>query len=285
MIEKTRIYPAKILLFGEYTVIHGSDSLAIPFDGYFAQWKYSKKEQESRKSLADYAVFLRDQCSDFIDVTSLELELQAGLYLESSIPRGYGAGSSGSVVAAIFDCFSTVDIVELGPLRAHFQQMESYFHGSSSGIDPLVSYLKQAIYLRDGGFEVVDISKSFRILDRLFLFDSGMSRSTAPLVDWYKKKLEEDDFRQVIYAELIPLNGRVMRALLENDLSSFERCIQEISSIQWQYFTKMMDVESVRKLLVLDLSFKLCGAGGGGFYLIYSMNGPGSSDWIPLVPN
>jgi len=77
------------------------------------------------------------------------------LYFDSSIPQGYGVGSSGALVAAIYDTYA-IDKIEatetltrdkLLRLKEIFSLMESFFHGKSSGLDPLNSYLSIPILM------------------------------------------------------------------------------------------------------------------------------------------
>src|SRR5690606_11283950 len=85
------------------------------------------------------------------DITSFEFDISQGLFFDSTIPQGYGVGSSGALVAAIFDRYeqenhSTLDI---NKLKKIFSQMEYHFHGASSGVDPLISYLNSPILIRN----------------------------------------------------------------------------------------------------------------------------------------
>ena len=76
-------------------------------------------------------------------------------YFDSSIPQGYGVGSSGALVASIYDQYAAdkITILEnltrdkLLNLKAIFSLMESFFHGKSSGLDPLNSYLSLPILI------------------------------------------------------------------------------------------------------------------------------------------
>lgn len=43
----------------------------------------------------------------------IEKDLQEGMYFDSSIPRGYGVGSSGAIVAAIYDKYAEDKITVL----------------------------------------------------------------------------------------------------------------------------------------------------------------------------
>ena len=77
------------------------------------------------------------------------------MYFDSSIPQGYGVGSSGAIVAAFYDKYAQNKITvlenltreKLLKLKTIFSEMESYFHGKSSGLDPLNSYLSLPILI------------------------------------------------------------------------------------------------------------------------------------------
>lgn len=273
MTSEKIIYPAKVLLFGEYTVVHGSDSLAIPFGGFSAQWKYDRSKTELRASLLKYIEFLEESVQNVIDTQKLRGEYKNGLYLASDIPTGYGAGSSGSLVAAIYDRFALFKELDFEKLRKVFQWMESYFHGSSSGIDPLVSYLKKAIYIKDGKLNIIEIPQDNVLLGQLYLWDSKVSRKTAPLVSWYKEQLLNPKFEDKIENQLKPANTKIIEKFIEEDSEMFSSLFKQISSIQNALFTRMIDAQTVDRITALaeknDILVKLCGAGGGGFFLVY----------------
>ncbi len=85
----------------------------------------------------------------------LKTDVERGMYFDSSIPQGYGVGSSGALVAAIYDKYADNKITvlenltreKLLQLKNIFSQMESFFHGKSSGLDPLNSYLSIPILI------------------------------------------------------------------------------------------------------------------------------------------
>ena len=136
-------FPSKILVFGEYSVLCGSQALALPLAQFGGQWRFSNnlKKQYDLPQLAHYIA----QQALPIDTAALTEALAQGLYFESNIPRGYGAGSSGALVAAIFECFGTEKMVNLTDIKRTLGLIEAYYHGASSGFDPLGSFVKQAI--------------------------------------------------------------------------------------------------------------------------------------------
>lgn len=266
------IYPGKVLLFGEYTVIDGGDSLAIPLYKKTANWDYDELEFESRESLDQFVDFLMLNGMVDFDLDLFSSEWEAGLFLESNIPSGYGAGSSGAVVAALYDCFVHAKKDDIHELRAIFQKMESYFHGTSSGIDPLVSYVGKGILIEKEEIHVQDVDHNL-ILNNLYLWDSGIPRKTNPLVQWYKTQMKSTSFKNLIFNTLFPLNEALIKSFIIEDQVSFLENLKLLEDFQIQFLKKMFPLEIKEKLYQLkkeyNATIKLCGAGGGGYYLIY----------------
>ena len=106
---KGPLFYAKILLFGEYGIIKDSKGLAIPFNAFKGAFKNEDVESEvaleSNSHLKKFANYLKT-CVEKGEITvafDFELmfkDLNEGMYFDSSIPRGYGVGSSGAIVAA-----------------------------------------------------------------------------------------------------------------------------------------------------------------------------------------
>ena len=103
------------------------------------------------------------------------------MYFDSSIPQGYGIGSSGALVASIYDQYAEdkITILEnltrdkLLNLKAIFSLMESFFHGKSSGLDPLNSYLSLPILINSKtNIEPAGIPSQKEGKGAVFLLDS-----------------------------------------------------------------------------------------------------------------
>ena len=158
------LFYSKILLFGEYGIIKDSKGLSIPYNFYNGALKIDKhhtistnKSNASLKRFSEYLETLQTENPNLVsfDMESLKKDVEAGLYFDSSIPQGYGVGSSGALVAAIYDKYANNKITvlenltreKLLSLKAIFAEMESFFHGKSSGLDPLNSYLSLPILI------------------------------------------------------------------------------------------------------------------------------------------
>ncbi len=266
-------FPSKLLLFGEYTVILGGSALAMPLNNYGG--KLELLDTYSLNNIAPFIQYLGalhhlDLNQELIE--NMELDC---LVFKSNIPIGYGAGSSGALSAAVYDAFVLNKKKDLDELQDHLASMEDFFHGSSSGIDPLIAYTgKTVLNTQEHNEPAVIGLSSKKILRRFYLIDTGISRKTGPFVDLFKEKMKQDDFSMKIENELLPLNEKAISALLEGDLSSLERCLSQISNHQNSLFSEMIPDQFKRvweaSLLDDSLHLKLCGAGGGGFLLMYA---------------
>ena len=109
---KGPLFYSKILLFGEYGIIKDSKGLSIPYNFYNGALKKDDKPSEdalkSNASLKRFVLYLKSVNSELVtfDIESLQNDVDAGMYFDSSIPQGYGVGSSGALVAAIYDKYA-----------------------------------------------------------------------------------------------------------------------------------------------------------------------------------
>ena len=119
---KGPLFYSKILLFGEYGIIRDSKGLSIPYNFYNGALKKSEEPTEeaiasnrSLRSFAAYLEVLHTQQPELVtfDLETLKNDVETGMYFDSSIPQGYGVGSSGALVAAIYDKYATNKITVL----------------------------------------------------------------------------------------------------------------------------------------------------------------------------
>jgi len=182
----------------------------------------------------------------------------------------YGAGSSGALTAGIYDRYVSDKAVNLSQLKKELGWMEGFFHGASSGIDPLICYLNQTILLQGKAeLGVAENIPDYR--DQFFLIDTGIARKTAPLVHIFLEKSKDINYQQRCDAELIPAVDEAITAFLAADWSGLFEQWHEISFFQYKYFSEMIP-KAFRQIWLDglagdDYKLKLCGAGGGGFIL------------------
>ncbi len=277
--RKEKKYNSKILLFGEYTVLNGTKALAIPFEKFYGAWTYEKHHRSAPEiqRLKQYLlkVYYEGKLENF-DFDDLEYQIAKGLAFDSSIPQGYGLGSSASVTAAIFDRFRKEnELLTLNELRKVLGQIESCYHGSSSGLDPLVSFLNQPVLIHDAdNVELID-EQNLNINVSLYLLDTKMPRRTAPLVKAYLKTFDKsEEFRKRI-DEISEINNHLIDDYLSNNTGSFINNFQKLSWAHYNYLSILIP-DAYRTIWkkgheTCSFDMKICGAGGGGFlmFMIY----------------
>ena len=285
-------YPAKLLLFGEYAIVKGEKGLAVPFFVYGGRWQQSNGEKPlttpSLQPLVNYIADLQQQGELLVpfDVERLQADVNQGLYFESNIPQGYGLGSSGALVAALFDRYARTQTTDFSTLKAVFSQLESYFHGRSSGLDPLVSYLQQAVCIAADDIFTLALPPLTAV--QLWLVDSLQPRQTAPLVRYFLEQCERETFMQRFKNELCAANEKCIEAVQNKDEETLWDNWKILSTFQYEHFSPMIPV-SLREhweqgLETEDYLLKICGAGGGGFLLGITKAEINLADYFPQHP-
>lgn len=284
------LYYAKILLFGEYGIIEDSMGLSIPytfFKGQLGQADALTEEQRSsNQSIRQYAIELRRWSREgrlpaALDIDRLESDLNKGLYFESSIPQGFGVGSSGALVAALYAEYAghkyTAETVmeegKLADLKHDLALLESYFHGKSSGLDPLICYLNLPILIKgQGDLDAVGLpSENSEGQGAIFLMNSGSPGKTQGMVAIFLQKLKDEGFRHLVRTQLKKYNDACVQAFLKGETGSLLDNVKSLSGLFLENFKPMIPArfEQVWKqgLETNAYYLKLCGSGGGGFVL------------------
>ncbi len=281
------LFYSKILLFGEYGIIKNSKGLSIPYNFYKGGLKMGDLSKanvhESNmilKKFKDYLFKIESKIEPF-DFSRMNHDLNNGMYFDSTIPQGYGVGSSGALVAAFYDRYSKNKITVLENLtkekilnlRDIFSKMESYFHGKSSGLDPLNSYLSLPILIRSKNLvETTGIpTQSSNGKGAVFLLDSGESSKTAPMVDIFLKSMKNKNYSRVVREEFIKITDSCVDNFVDGNFKSLILDIKKLSEIVLDNFKPMIP-KNFHKIWkkgidTNDYFLKLCGSGGGGYIL------------------
>ncbi|SMO34221.1 mevalonate kinase [Saccharicrinis carchari] len=287
--KKNSIFYSKVLLFGEYSILLESNGLTIPYAHFNGSLNFINSSaytdldfaKESNRQLKRYAEFLRDKANDIMDTEELLADIEKGLYFESSIPEGYGLGSSGALVAAIYKKYGLniikakagLDNHQTQKLKSLFAKLESYFHGKSSGIDPLLCYLKHPLFIKDQqNIRAIGISrKNIKSDDAVFIVNTKQSGKTAPLVDLFMTKCLNSVYIERIKKDLIPTTNQCIHSLLQGDISNFYKHLKQLSKFQLEYLKEMIPKEFIKYweegIAKNHYLLKLCGSGGGGYIL------------------
>jgi mevalonate kinase len=282
-----KAYPAKILLFGEYTVTNGSPALAIPFYSLSGKWSFKNAVLDnSLFNLLHYIKSLPEPV--FIDFPEFEKDIKNGLFFESKIPSGYGLGSSGALIAAVYDLYGIHKKQNPEELRKDLALLESHFHGESSGIDPIVSYLKEPVLLTpEKSIIPCKIPSTFPFT--FFILDSFHERNTRQWVSLFKEKQIKEEFFPLIVKNLSSLNTQAINSISEENYDNLWSAFLKISSLQFDHFREFIPVghQDIWKKGLMNEKYilKLCGAGGGGFTLGITKNSSMMiNDLLPFAP-
>ncbi len=276
-----QFFPAKILLFGEYSVIRGSKALAIPYHLFSGKLTFfNDKKITPDSELKAFATYLsrkikKNELSFDFDIRSFNFDISGGLRFESSIPQGYGAGSSGALCAAIFNQYAKVTKEQLNDisfLKTSFKELESHFHGSSSGVDPLISYLDCPLEISSNGLRKLVLPEYEGNSDGgIFLLNTQRARRTEPLVNLFLEKCSTKAYASLCDKVLSPITDQCIDSLLIKNIDKLLFSFKELSQFQIEHFNAMIpnlyrDIWA-DGLAGDDFYLKLCGAGGGGFLL------------------
>jgi len=289
---KGPLFYAKILLFGEYGIIKDSKGLAIPYNSYQGALKVAENLSDAaKKSNENLQNFYQYLCNtDTTDLVhfrleELKLDIDKGMYFDSSIPQGYGVGSSGALVAAIYDKYADDKItvlenltsIKLLKLKEIFSVMESFFHGKSSGLDPLNSYLSIPILINSkDNLEATGIPSQKEGKGAVFLLDSEQIGETEPMVSIFMNKMKNEGFRRMLNEDFANYTDACIDDFLHGNIKSLFGNVKKLSKVVLANFKPMIP-KAFHQLWQQGIDtnayyLKLCGSGGGGYILGFTKN-------------
>ena len=283
------IYSSKILLFGEYSIILNSFGFAIPYPLYNGRLKLNaaNNDKDSNKNILEFIEYLKINGKNLsLDWLKINKDIANGLFFKSNIPQGYGLGSSGALVAAFYNRYAKKKISlnekltknKLQKLKNIFSKMESHFHGESSGIDPLNCYLGLPILIKSQNeIEITKMPEEKGTGSRgIFILDSGNSSDTSLMVSLFFKKMEDKNFNYMIKNQFIKYSKTCINEFLNGNIDSMFNSIKVLSEITLNNFQPMIPNKFIKLwregLITNDYFFKLCGSGGGGFLLGFTLD-------------
>lgn len=316
MSSKADIFYGKVLLFGEYSILFNSKGLTIPYTHFTGQLSFIDDDKytdyefavQSNMQLKEFLLYMLEleakaemPCN--MDFKSIARDIENGLYFESNIPQGYGIGSSGALVASMYDRYCTNKIEadesisgkDISRLREIFSILESLFHGKSSGIDPLNCYLQHPLLIHSReDIAITGVPRSkFESEGVIFLVDTGRIGKTGPLVNHFLEQMRFKEYENIFKKDYIPSVNQCISDLLSGNMRSFFESLIKVSTFQLKHFTKMIPENFMSAwkwgLDSGKFQLKLCGSGGGGFLLGFTTDYPSAKKYfsekqLELIP-
>lgn len=291
-------FHSKVLIFGEYSILYNSKALTMPLKQFKGKFNFNPSCIKSKSSNASLRAFCRhmiknhfpiDEQGNIINVKRFQLELDKGLYFESNIPQGFGLGSSGAVVAAIFMRYidkagEMKDLVKaetkenIHKLKNILSSLEGFFHGTSSGIDPLSILLnKPLLYVNPKDVVPVDLPAAKKESKHvLFLLNTEIPRNTDALVKKFKDSCQDEDFKSLMEDNLVAGNNACIDAFLNADYETLYTNLNIVCNFQFDHMNYLIPehLQGIMKsgLDSGDYYMKICGSGGGGYMLGFTEN-------------
>ena len=205
----------------------------------------------------------------------LKADLEQGLWFDANIPQGYGVGSSAALVAALLHHYGIQIPDGLAEKRILFGEIESYFHGKSSGLDVLVSFENTPLLI-DGAGSIRAIALPDNQGMQVRLVDSMETGITSQLVNQFNGKSEE--FKSIFKKEYVATTQAAIRAFLDQTIDELMHHCRKLSRFAFDHmdFAIPENQKAVWKngLQAENYCLKLCGSGGGGFALSFSRDAP-----------
>lgn len=262
------------MLFGEYALLEGSLALTMPFSGFSGILELNasdNKAQKSHDSVKAFSAALIDQFQDSIRVDELKEHLKQGLFFNANIPQGYGVGSSAALVAALLQQYGKNLPETLPEKKAFFGEVESYFHGKSSGLDVLASFENKTLIMNaKGGIKPMQLANDLSVT--VHLVDSNQVGITSDMVNHFRSL--NDDFKANFRAEYVNATNLAIAAFLKNDgrdLMEYVKVLSQFTLDHMDFAIPASQLEMWRHGLSSgEYVVKLCGSGGGGFCLVFS---------------
>lgn len=257
----------------------------------FEPTQNAEADKKSNADLLKFHTYLsslkdREELLADLDLDALKSDIDKGIHFNSSIPQGYGVGSSGAVVAAVYEKYAKTKLTakdnsdrkDLLALKAIFSQMESYFHGKSSGLDPLICYLNIPILIKSKtDLDTVGIPNAeTKGEGAIFLLDTGNTGETQPLVSWFLEQCKEEGFRNMLRKKFKKYNDECIKSFIQGDYKPLFGSLKHLSSLILSHFQPMIPplFHKLWKEGIESNSYylKLCGSGGGGYILGFTQN-------------
>lgn len=236
---------AKIILFGEHSVVYGKKALALPI-----------KELKIRVEKRSKKCFKEED--EHVEYIKKLLNIKEFIKIKSNIPISRGLGSSAALSVALAR-MQGADVFEISKLA------EIKAHGNPSGIDSaVIIHEKAIIFEKNKEIQYIDVNLNAYIV----IIDSGIKSSTKEAVEKVKKlnrmdlienlgKITENAITKIYDKDIYAL-GKMMK-YAQNNLKNLKLSTPFIDRI-------------IRKANYNSLGAKITGSGLGGCVIALCKN-------------
>lgn len=295
MVERVN---SKVLVFGEYSVLHNSMALTLPYRRFSGELCFPKDATEKAftvlsnegiRKFCKYIIATHTDETFKLNVQQLSKELDSGLFFRSNIPQGFGLGSSGALVAAVFlrylekagkykDELRSLTMEKAHHLKTCLGGLEGFFHGKSSGIDPFSILVNKPLLLKENK-EIVEANIPIyneKGNNTIFLLNTGIARNSEHLIHRFNEDCKQADFLQKLNKQLIQYTNGGINNFLQENTALFYHNIKQLVAFQLEELNYLIpkhyqkDIEEGIKSDAYYL--KICGSGGGGYMIGFTQN-------------
>jgi mevalonate kinase len=258
----------KLILLGEHFVVHGAPAIALPLPGLGTEVSVLSDPALAAACLDPPA----DELADSLLAAALaELGLGDGrglrVKVSSTLPIGYGVGSSASFAVALLGALSRAAGAPLPPAqlgeKAH--ALEHLSHGQPSGIDDTVVTFERPIWFRRGE---PPVPLTLTAPPRLLLAGSGRPGCTRDAVASVARlRASSPGAFDALHRCAVELVNRGRAALEAGDSLALGGCLDETHGLLQRLGVSSSELDRLVAIArgAGALGAKLTGSGLGGF--------------------
>src|SRR5690606_1998944 len=121
-------------------------------------------------------------------------------------------------------------------LKEYLSKLESFFHGTSSGLDPLSIILNEPILFRNP--DDISVVKLPERLEEgknvIFLLNTGITRTTSKLVNKFSELHKDPIFKDKVSMLLVPYTNESIQSFLDGDTEKLYFNLEKLSRFQFE---------------------------------------------------
>ena len=275
--------PGKLLLFGEHAAVYGFPAVGIALDRTLTveispepNWRFRFRGIEASGEHEErYAPFFPhlERVAEEAGLSARCAQIRGCVSVSTEIPVAGGFGSSAALCTALARILAPPD-AEPKMLWRVSHRLETYFHGTASGVDTGLTVLGGTLAFRFGSERELPTGVPISLPETAIIYGTiPRAASTRELVGRVRSRLEEKPRSTRRLLKRLGTIADSVASMRIRTAEGFGRL-----AIEAHAHLRRLGVSSETLDLILDraeragaLGGKLSGAGGGGaFYLVCS---------------